>query len=262
MSYRDELNNSVKIDDLKNSFNSKTSRQKLINWLTCFRPKKSVKRLTFELEKEMLELRAENDIRRERTTYLWDKVRAFYRMRRFFKMIEQKQQEKSQNELKGISKKYEIIELTKYLKNMEKGKDFNNWKCFISYDSPTYKFWIMVGGMFMYMQQYLSIYFIATNFLILHQYEFNNIMLILIVYNIMDIYFNLTCERIVDVVKITSLKRSAMVYISSGWLLLDCLNIIAQIIVYKHTNQSPGVQKYKIADKVKELKPLLLMDFN
>ena len=83
-------------------------------------------------------------------------------------MIEDKQKEKSQNELKGISRKYEIIELTNYLKNMEKGKDFDNWKCFISHDSPTYKFWIIVGGFVMYMQQYLNIYFISNNFLVLH----------------------------------------------------------------------------------------------
>ena len=43
----------------------------------------------------------------------------------------------------------------------------------------------------------------------------------------MDVFFNLTCERIIDVIKITSLKKSAMVYISSGWLILDSMNIIA-----------------------------------
>ena len=55
-------------------------------------------------------------------------------------------------ELKGIVKSQEIAEFSKYLKMVEKKKDFQNRKCLFEYNSSRFKFWIICGGFIMYAQ--------------------------------------------------------------------------------------------------------------
>ena len=143
----------------------------------------------------MLEMRMINEEKRERTKYLWDLVRKWYRLRRFMNQMDDITRMNHISAQSGIVGKEELLILKSNLKDQ---KNLSNigMNCFTQYMSANYIFWEIMQGINQICHCLLIPYLISTENLGLASEQLQNLMIALITFNSFDILFNMTCEKI------------------------------------------------------------------
>lgn len=105
--------------------------------------------------------------------------------------------------------------------------DFDDsYKCWVHYNSLFYKIWMGVQGIALCLKIALVPYIMATNDNNLIDESHNYCLKVIFIFQIMDLVFNLTTERMVDIKLVNRLVSSAKIYMKT-WMIPDILCIIA-----------------------------------